>query len=241
MPVLLLCYGDTAAKQLLRNAIEARYGRNPPAIESLQLEFAGRTRVKIGFVKTWIPVVSTAWFKFPTQLRWDFTVKPLGLPVQRGREAYDGEVYRSARGSNPPAEITQTDFLETVRRRLWAMAAMLLTPLSDDYIRLTYQDGNHFEAENTRLHDSVKLSLRADYSLENVSVDCLNPDTDRRQTLTLQMSEALVTVNGLLLPENIISLWDDDVVYEMKPIHALINPALEPEIFSLAEKIPTST
>jgi hypothetical protein len=237
MPVLLLCTGDTAAKQLLRNAIEARYGRTPPAIESLQLTFQGRTRVKLGFVKTWLPVVATAWYQFPTQARWDFTVQPLGLPVQRGVEAYDGILHRSARGGNAPAEITQAEVLETARRRLWAMAAMLLTPLSDDFIRLTYHDTYQFEAENTRLHDSVMLRLRPDYSLAWVSVVCTNPETKRTETLSLQLAETLCPLDGLMLPQKMTSLWEDEISFEVTPVTATINPALAAGIFSLTAEM----
>ncbi len=233
MPVLLLCYGDTAAKQLLRNAIEARYGRNAPAIESLQLEFEGRARVKLGFVKTWLPVVVKAWFKFPMQLRWDFIVKPLGLSVQRGIDAYDGQVYRSVRGNQPPAEIIEADLLETARRRLWAFAAILLTPLSDDYIRLMYHANELFEAENTRLRDTVMLGLRPNYALEYASVNCTNPDTQRKETFKLRLSESLCAVNGLMLPEHITAMWDNDIAYEMKPVKAIVNPDLADEVFSL--------
>lgn len=237
MPVLLLCTGDTAAKQLLRNAIEARYGRTPPAIESLQLAFEGRTRVKLGFIKTWLPVVATAWYKFPAQARWDFTVRTLGLPMRHGIEAYDGIVHRSARGRNTPTEITQADMLETTRRRLWAMAATLLTPLSDDLVRLVHQGAYQFEAENTRSHDTARLKLRPDYSLECVSVVCTNPETHRKQTLTLQLSAALSPLDGLLLPQKMASLWDDEIAFEVTPVKATINTNLTDDIFSLRAKM----
>ena len=55
MPVLLLAQGDAEARDLLRKAIEARYGPRPPALDSLKIDFNGRTRIKVGPVMTWVP------------------------------------------------------------------------------------------------------------------------------------------------------------------------------------------
>lgn len=236
MPVLLLCYGDKEAKDLLRQAIEARYGQIPPVIESLVLDFKGRSRVKIGPVTTWVPVDMRAAFHFPLALRLDFTVRPLRLPVQRGSEAFDGAVYRSSRGSAQPSTITDEQLITSTRRRLWAMAAILLTPLSESYIKLTCIGENSFEAANTKLDDAATLVMREQqHTLKEVRVRALNPDSKQEQDFTMQLSDDQRLVGDLMLPQKISAFWDGTPYYEVEPIRAQVNPTLSDSLFTLQE------
>jgi hypothetical protein len=237
MPVLLLCQGDVAGKDMLRRAIEARYSINPPAIESLQIAFKGRARIKLGPVKTWIPVEAAASFVFPTHLRWDFVVKPLNLPVQRGIETFDGATYRMARGGSKPNEILETKVIASARGRLWAMAALLLTPMSDYYIKISPCGVNCIEALNTKLNDSVKMYLRDDYSVDYAEVECLNPDTQTLQKHTLRLENSQCPVDGLMLPSKVSAYWDDEIYYEMQPVKVDAHPELPEALFNL-DKIP---
>ena len=157
MPVLLLAQGEPEAKNLLRKAIETRYGQKPPAIEALRVDFKGRTRFKSPKAEVWLPLEVTARFVFPTHLRWDYVIKPQNMPEQRNIESYDGSIYRSLRGEKKPHEIDQTRYLKSVRARLWAMAAILLTPMSDYYVTITQCGDYCFDAENTKLNDSVRI------------------------------------------------------------------------------------
>lgn len=233
MPVLLLCYGDKEAKELLKAAIEARYGATPPVIDSLVISFKGRARAKLGPITTWVPVDAKAYFRFPTRIRWDFTVRPLGLTVQRGVESFDGESYISARGSNPPTVITNDQYAISVRRRLWAIAATLLTPLSDSAVKLTNAASHCFEATHTKLNDSVLICTRSNKTVEYTSVFCLNPDTEKEQKFTLAISEEQRLAGDLMLPAQISAHWDDEISFEMTPSSAQINPILDDTIFTL--------
>lgn len=219
MPVLLLAYGDPQAKDLLRKAIESRYGLLPPAIEALHLRFKGRARAKVGPVTTWVPVDLAAYFHFPKAMRWDFTVKPLGLPVQRGVESFDGEVYRSMRGSRT-SEMSAEDQLDHLRSRLWAVAALLLTPLSEGHIKLSQAGANCFNATHTMIGEMVQVMLRPDHSIEQVQVECMNPDTHKRQWFRLRPSVEHVEIEGLRLPSKIAASWDDEPSFEVEPIGA---------------------
>jgi hypothetical protein len=234
MPALLLCQGDIDAKKMLRQAIEARYSVSPPAIESLRINFKGRARIKLGPVKTWLPIEAEARFVFPTHLRWDFVVKPLNLPVQRGIEAFDGKTYRMTRGNNPPSEIDQTKVIASARGRLWAMAALLLTPMSDYYIKISLCGENCIEALNTKLNDSVRIYLRSDYSVEYAEVECLNPDTQKVQKHTLRLEKNQSPIAGLMLPTKVSAYWDDEIYYEMQPVSADLQTVLTDELFTLA-------
>jgi hypothetical protein len=236
MPVLLLAQGDPQAKNLLRQAIEARYGLRPPVIESLRIDFKGRARAKVGPITTWVPVDASAQFRFPNQMRWDFTVRPFGLPVHRGVEAFDGTTYRIARGNSTPTIINDEAHISSMRRRLWAIAALLLTPLGEHFVKLAANGDNSFEAANTQLHDAVNLNLRSNNTLDYVQVKCLNPDTEQQQTFFMRLSEDQSAVNDLMLPCKISTFWDDNPYYEVEPILAESNPAIPEAVFTLDDK-----
>lgn len=235
MPVLLLAYGEPAAKDMLRKAIEARYGMRPPALDSLKLDFRGRARVKLGPVMTWVPVDATAYFRFPDAMRWDFTVKPLKLPVQRGIEAFDGETFLRSRGGKSPTVVTEAEHIQSLRRRLWAVASILLTPLSNTFVKVS-QTGNYsFEATNTKLDDSANIFLLGNQKIDQVKVNCLNPDTNRMQNYIIALSDELVTINDLLIPKKITTSWDDEVSFEVEPVTAESNPNIPDSVFTLEE------
>lgn len=235
MPVLLLAFGEPAAKDMLRKAIEARYGMRPPALDSLKLDFKGRARVKVGPVITWVPVDATAYFRFPNAMRWDFTVKPLGLSVQRGVEAFDGEIFRRSRGGKAPIIITEPDQIQSMRRRLWGVASILLTPLSNTFVKVT-QTGNYsFEATNTKLDDSAHIFLLGNQKIDQVKVTCLNPDTNKVQDYVISLSDELVTINDLIIPKKITASWDDEPSFEIEPNAAESNPNIPDSVFKLEE------
>ncbi len=233
MRILLLAQGDSDAKDLLRAAIEARYGPSPPVIETLRVDFKGRARVKLGPIKTWVPVEMTTHFRFPDAMRLDFTVKPLGLSIQRGIEAYDGTTYRSVRGGNNPTTITEDSASHSMRRRLWAIAAVLLTPIGEMFVKLSAMGNSEIEALNTKLDDAVRLHLREDNGLEYVYVPCLNLDTGKEQVFKLQLTQEQTPIDSLMLPKKVSAYWDDDVYFEVEPLRAENNPRIADGVFTL--------
>lgn len=237
MSVLLLCYGDPAAKDLLRKAIEARYAINPPVVDALKINFKGKTQVKLGPVKSWVPLDVTAHFKFPTQMRWDFVAKPLGLPVRRGIESLSNDVYRSNRNGSTPEIIDDPVMIISARRRLWSIAASLLTPISDIHIKLTAIGDHSFEALNTKLNDAVTVHLRENHTLEQVEARCYNPDTDETQTFSLHISEEQEPIGDFMLPKTISVYWDDTLSFEIEAKDTVSNPNLTEGLFDLTEDI----
>lgn len=232
MPVLLLAQGDPDAKDLLRRTIEARYALSPPAIDSLQLDMIGRVRGKVGPVMAWVPVRIRARFRFPTAVRWDFSVRPVGVPVRHGIEAFDGTVYRQKRGRR--AEIIEdAEMIHSLRHRLWAMAAVLLTPLGEHFVRVQTTGEASFEATNTTLGDTVQLFLRPDNTLEKVQVQCLNPDAGEVQRFSLRLSEEQAPVDDIMLPRRLHAFWNDAPYYEVEPVSVVNCTTLADEIFTL--------
>jgi hypothetical protein len=233
MPVLLLAQGDAKARDLLKKAISARYGFNPPAIESLRIDFKGRARAKVGPITAWVPVDVTASFRFPTHMRWDFTVKPIGVPVQRGVEAFDGEQYRRVRGSSSPMLMNDENAISSMRRRLWSVAALLLTPMGEHFVRLTSNEDGSLNVAHTQLHDSVNMVLRPDNTLERLEVQCVNPDNDRTQMFMMKVSETQAPIGGLMLPTKIHTFWDGEPFFEVEPSAVDTNPHFGSGLFTL--------
>ncbi|MBZ0281055.1 MAG: hypothetical protein K8L97_09955 [Anaerolineae bacterium] len=233
MPVLLLAQGDPTAKDMLRKAIQARYGLRPPALESLQIQFKGRVRAKLGPITTWVPVEATARFSFPQSMRWDFIVRAVGVQIGSGVEAFDGVTYRSARGNKTAEAVEDAAMVSSLQRRLWAIAAVLLTPLGDHFVKLSVIGENLLEACNTQIDGAVNLHLRTDSIIDYVDVKCLNPDTEREQVFTLRLSEEQAPINDLMLPHKISTFWDDEPYFEVEPVLADSNPAIAETVFTL--------
>lgn len=234
MPVLLLAQGDPQAKDLLRKAIQARYGLRPPALESLQIHFKGRARAKVGPVTMWVPVEATGRFCFPDKMRWDFAVKAVGVQINNGSEAFDGKTYRTMRRSKSALVSDNQQEVESMQHRLWAIAAVMLTPLGEMFVKLKANGADVLEACNTRFNGAVNLHMRTDQKLDYVDTDCLNPDTNQQQRFTVRLSEELSSFGDLILPSKMSAFWNDEPYFEVEPMDAAANTSLEDSIFELA-------
>src|SRR5664279_4596008 len=225
MPVLLLARGDQESKALLRNAIEARYGLLPPAIETLKLELKGRTRLKLGPVTTWVPLEGIAYFKLPFSVRWDFSVRPAGVALSSGSYAFDGAVAGWRRGER----ITTINDAKSVageRARLWMISAMLLTPLAEQFVEMRAIGEQSLDAIHTEANLTARLQLNEDHTLNFAATDCVNPGTGMQQTYSVRLTEGQQMVGELMLPHKLGFFWDDQPEMELHPTAAENNPAV---------------
>lgn len=234
MPVLLLAQGDPQARDLLRRVIEARYAVSPPALENVSIDFKGRVRTKVGPLMTWVPLHIRASFRFPTAIRWDFTARPAGVPVRHGIEAFDGSTYRQTRGKTSEL-IADPQIVHSLRHRLWAIAAVLLTPLGEHFVRLQTSGEGSLDATNTALGDTVHLFIRPNYTVEQAQVNCLNPESGQMQQFSLHLSPEQAPVNDIMLPCKISAFWDDQPYYDVEPVHIENHTMLADEVFTLQQ------
>jgi hypothetical protein len=235
MPVLMLARGDEEARDLLRKAIEARYGTRPPAFDALKVEFSGRVNTRIGPIKTWVPLDVTIQLNMPNQMRWDFTAKPAGVPVRSGVEAYDGTHLRTLNGNKPQIN-DDANAVSALQRRLWAIAALLLTPLGDHFVELSANGERALVARNTQIDAPVDVTLMEaedDNRLQQVAVECYNPDQNQQQQFILRPSAELASFDGLLLPTKVSAFWDDTPWFEMEPTSVESDPEIEASVFTL--------
>jgi hypothetical protein len=235
MPVLLLAQGDAPARDAVRKAIEARYGMRPPVLDSLQIHFKGQFYTNIGPMDAWVPIEATARFRFPAAMRWDFIIKPLNLPQRRGIEAFDGVHYRRVSDGKTVQIVEDEKQITSVRRRMWAIAAILLTPLSDMQVKLSTLEQGGIRASNIQLGAHVDIQLQQDNVLESVQVRCMNSETNTKQDFKIQLSQKLISMGALLLPDRIRMLWDHDPSMQLEPVSAKSNLDLPNNLFALSK------
>ncbi len=233
MPVLLLARGDQVSRSMLKQAIEARYGHSAPMIETTKIEMKGRSRVKLPFTSTWMAIETTVYVKFPSAIRWDYVVRPVGLPVSSMSEAFDGSTLRRTRMLRSPEVNTDTGLLHSLRSRLWSMAVMLLTPLSDPAIQVRRLNDTTLAVENTETEIRVNLMLNEDMTVKQIATVCYNPLTEREQVYCLRATNGQEMIDGLMFPRQIDVLWDDELDLEMTPVSIETNPVLEDSFFRI--------
>lgn len=232
MPVLLLARGDQDSKQLLRLAIEARYGISPQAIDTLKVEVKGRTRMKVGPVATWVPFDGIAYFKFPFSVRWNFTTHPVGVLRGGGEEAFDGVTCRKRRGQEVTV-IKDTAPIKAAHARLWTVSALLLMPLSEHFVELRATGDHSLEATHVDQGVTAHLHLNDDHTLDAASTQCVNPATKKVQSYSLRLSEGQKEIGGMMLPGKIAVCWDEQPEMEVSPVSVEVNPAVNEGVFRL--------
>lgn len=234
MPVLLLSRGDKEGRDLLRKALEARYGMNVPAVETLKIDFEGRARAKLGPISTWVPLETTVYLSFPGQGRWDFNIRAVGVPLRAGTNAIDGMVYRKRQRNGAIEVISNPEHARAARLWRFVVVGMLLIPLSQQFIELKGTGERSFIAINLETKDSLEVTLHEDFTVAKVTTRCANPEQDfAEQLFTLRAEGGQVAVNDFMLPAKLITLWDDEEEYEVEPIAVETNPALSDGIFTL--------
>ncbi len=231
MPVLLLAQGDQASRTLLRNAIEARYGLGPPALETLTIRFKGRQHVHLGPLALWANLDGTASFKFPLTVRWDYTARRAGLTFHKDSGSFaDPVMWRRQRDR---VVTDDAALVESARARLWAGCAVLLIPLSEAFVELRMTDEFSFDAINADAGVTTHLRLNQDYSLAAVSTECVNPASGKQATFTIRLADGLALLDNLILPRDLTLLWNDQPEYELTPVSAASNDSLDEGFFRL--------
>jgi len=231
VPVLLMSQGDTQAKDLLRRVIEARYGYQPPVIETLRITMRGRVPTKIGPLSLNAQMEITAYFRFSSTVRFDVTVRFLGIPLQRISVGYDGTtVYRKQGDTVTMLEGESSPY----RSFLWAAAGFFLTPLGEHFVELSSTGEHSFDAKNVQNGDVASLQLHSDNRLDKVQVSSPSAANDQPQIFTLGLNRDRVLINDLALPTQVTASWKG-ITYTLAPVSAEVNPPLQDALFTLQQ------
>lgn len=230
MPVLLMTRGDAPSRDLLRRAIDARYGFQPPTLETLKVGFKGRARVIRGFYKGWAPVTVDFSVRFPFQAHAHFAGLLLMVTIAHKTIIFDGTTVYNSGQANPSAQEN-----ESARWQLWAFNALMLTPLNDIGVELRSVGGQSFDA--VHLASGLTARVNVDDSSRVTSVTTLahNWDIGQEQTYSVRPSIEQIGFGALILPKTLTLAWDDVPVFELTSTSGEINPTLPDQLFTLAK------
>ncbi len=228
MSTLLLTQGDPDALNLLRRAIAARYFVSPPALESLRVDYSGRGHITLGRVRSWVPLEATLYFHFPDAMRWNYAVRPLGVPLRRGTGSFVNGVFYS---EQQPTPVSRSTMLEHLRLSIWAMGALMLTPLSESTIHLQSQTSRSFIIHNTQNGDQFEVLLYDDYMIRAIRFSSPMIPDEARQQISILPSRDQTVLDGLTVPRKVEVLRGDNLLYEADVVNAAANPRLPSAFF----------
>jgi hypothetical protein len=152
--------------------------------------------------------------------------------VITGAEAFDGTVYRTRLGYDVSQE-TDTGLLQASAFRLWAFAVMLLTPLSEPFVRLRMVDERCLEAVNSETGWIARLILNPDYTLDTIATRCHNPRIGSEQTFSIKSTAGQTLINEFMVPRRLQVCWDDEPEMEVSPASVELNPTMDDDTFLL--------
>lgn len=232
MQVLLLSRGDAAAKDLLRRVLAARFGFGAPALDSMILSLKGRARTKIARILTWVPLEASVYFQTPMCARWEYSIRPVGLPISIGVHAYDGALYRRKQGDHievhhPPA------VHEAMRDRVWVSTLMMLSPLVRPEVEIRRDGDRILTASRIDTGTCVTMFFNDDYTLDHLEFQTLDIDANETKLYRLRFSHQQTDVGGIILPSVITMLWGEEPRYELSPVSVEINPTIDDEKFQM--------
>jgi hypothetical protein len=229
LPVLLMSRGDAQAKDLLRRVIEARYGYQPPVIETLRITMRGRAPAQIGPFTINAGLDITASFRFPSALRFDFVGRAFGISFRRNSVAFDGTTVYRTNSVRPDSQISDT---EIYRAFLWGAASFFLTPLGEHFVELNSTGEHSFDAKNIQTGSVAHLQLHSDKHLDTIQV--MSVVNGQSRPFALQLDRERMLVNDLALPTHVTVSWNG-TNYRFMPIAAEVNPQLSDRLFTLQQ------
>lgn len=230
MPVLLLTRGDAPGRDLLRRAIDARYGFQPPTIESLHATFKGSVRVTRGFYKGGAPITLELDVRFPFQARAVFAGRLLMVSVATEVDVFDGtSLYSTGKEQVSAREA------EAARRQLWALNTLLLTPLNDMGVELHTVGELAFDAVHKATGLSARVTLDQEHRVVSVGMTAYNPEAGRDMDFELRPGIEQIGFGDLILPLSVSFNWDNFPTMQLTTVSASLNPVLSDDLFTLAK------
>lgn len=230
MAILLLCRGDEEAKNLLRQSINAHYGSYPVAYESVRMIATGRVKQSIASLNVWLSLDLDTKFLFPDQFRQDYKVKLWQIPLLNKSEAFDG-IQHYQQNRNKPADITThpDPYLQLVTMRLCAFSSMLLLPLSEVHIELSWLSECSILVTNTATKTTTKLSFYDNFQLKQIVTTIEGNQSEFR----MDLSKDVVETDSVKTFKAIKIYWNDEFRYELYPSDIRFTDQLAGETFVL--------
>ncbi|GEM_PF-2818753 len=214
MAILLLCRGNEQAKAMLRHALTTHYGPNPVGYESVRMLATGRVKQTISRFNIWLSLQLDTHFLFPHQFRQDYKITFWQIPLLNKSEAFDG-VKHYQKNRNQPAIITSAPdpYLELVQLRLDTFSSLLLLPLNEIEIVLSYVDDHQILVTNTRTQTQTKLLFYDNFQVKQIITIIQGNPAEFR----MDLSREVIDNNSVKIFKEIKIFWNGVFRYELYP------------------------
>lgn len=231
MAILLLCRGDEQSKAILRQAIEAHYGKSPIAFESVRLMLKGRSKQTVGKFNIWLPLELETTFTFPIQFRQDYSIKFWQIPILNESESFDGTTYFYKKHKSRAVIIQSLPdpYIHIVRQRVSTFAAILLLPLSEPDIELTFNHDHSITAHSPNTATATTLTFYENYQLKQA----ITTSTYHSALFRLDLSKETEVISNIKTFKRIDLWWDNELKYELFATYIEFIDRLEEGIFQL--------
>ncbi len=231
MTFLSLAKGDPTARQLLGNAIKARYGVRPIMLSSLLLELEIKSRGRFG-----LPLTRTVQARYvdTTHRRWDETEKLLRFVRSKMTESYDGGTFYWRKGDAAAEVINTPEALRGIRNQVWLEMALFLTPLTEEGVVLKSLDATTLQANPAaNASEQATLYLNVDHTLKYVQADCFSLSRQAPAKLMIRPADGLRALNGFTVPVKLVYEWDGEPAVSYTVINAEADPKIPLTEFSI--------
>lgn len=191
---LSLARGDFEARNLLKEAVIARYAARPVPLERLRLTLRRRKRVLLGLP---LDIIVKVTYAEPDQWSWQERRQLLGISLG----AHSEDVAQQA----DPA------LRESLLRQQWAFRALMLTPLTREGVTLRAVAERAFQAVHDDQPEAIAtLYLNPDHTVAAVEIERYRAADKRRLPYMLRPEGGYRNFDGVNLPIQIAEQWGSE-------------------------------
>jgi hypothetical protein len=203
---LSLARGDFEARNLLKEAVLARYAARPVPLEKLKLILRRRRRTFLGLP---LEIIVEAAYVEPDQWSWREQRKVFGIALGDQRETL--------------AQQTDPAVRDSLRRQQWAFRALMLTPLTREGVAVRAVAERAFQAAHDDQPEAIAtIYLKPDYNVAAVEIERYRAADKRRLPYMLRPEGGYQTFDGVNLPVQIAEQWGSEpsLLYTLKAAQA---------------------
>ncbi|RMF53518.1 MAG: hypothetical protein D6749_02115, partial [Chloroflexota bacterium] len=191
---LSLARGDFEARNMLKEAVIARYAARPLPLEALSLTLKRRGRALLGLP---ISITVEVAYAEPDRFLWQERRKFLGISLGVQRQSLDEQ-----------ADALQR---ESLRRQQWAFRALMLTPLTREGVALRAVAERAFQAVHDDQPDQIAtVYLKPDYTVAAVEIERYRAADKRHLPYMLRPEGGYQTLEGINVPVQLSEQWGSE-------------------------------
>jgi hypothetical protein len=219
----MLARAEPEARALLQRALRARYGIRPVPVESIRLHMMGAARGPLGLP---VRVERVGAYVGTTHWRVESQHKLFGVSLRRCVESFDGGAVFIAEGKLVTGH-SDPLVLASYRRRLWAVNALFLTPLTGEHTTLKMAGERVIQAiSDANTDDVATLTFNPDDTLAQVEVQRYRLQDQRTLAFVLRPENGLQTLNEFVVPVRIAFQWADSPAEVFSVTGVELNPRI---------------